>query len=271
MEWKLLEMINEVSVAIDVINPDEWRNKFKNWKEATSTSPSGVHLGYHKVLIEPIFVLNDTQMVPDMEIYDKQQEICNLHLSLINKILHHGRSISRWQRCSNTCIPKSIEVDKFRNIHIYECDLSAVLAIKCKSAIIKSEEEDKLCKSQFGSRKSKTSRIPILVELLQQDFSRNTQTNYDQINYDAKACYDRIVPTLALLVSTSFGVHQQVVKLHSHLLKHMTYYVTITGSHNEWEYFNSLNLPIYKTGQGSGNSTHIWTMLSSLLLSNIKF
>ena len=46
----------------------------------------------------------------------------------------------------------------------------------------------------------------------------------------------------------------------------MTYYVTITGSQCEWKYFNSLNLPIYGTGQGSGNSPHIWTMLSSVLL-----
>ena len=208
-------------------------------------------------------------MVPDMEIHDKQQEIFNLHLSLINKILHHERSISRWQRCNNICIPKKpgwIEVDKFRNIHIYECDLNAVLAIKWKNAIFKLEEEDLLCESQFGSRKSKTSQIPILVEIIQQDYSRTTRNNYGQINYDAKACYNRILPTLASLVSTSFGVHHQVVKLHSHLLKHMAYFVTITGSQYEWKYFNSLNLPIYGTGQGSGTSPHIWTMISSLLL-----
>ena len=72
-------MINEVSVETDEleINPEEWRNKFHHWKQSTSTSPSGVHLGHHKALIEPIFVRNDTQMVPDMEIHDKQQEIFN--------------------------------------------------------------------------------------------------------------------------------------------------------------------------------------------------
>ena len=106
-EWKLREMINEVAVATDDldINPDEWE-KFKHCKDSTSTSPLGVHLGHHKVLLERIFVPNDTHIVPDMEIYDKKQDICNFHLSLINTILIHGRSISRWKRCNNICIPK---------------------------------------------------------------------------------------------------------------------------------------------------------------------
>ena len=62
-EWKLQEMINEVSVETDEleINPEEWKNKFQHWKESTSTSPSGVHLGHHKVLIEPIFVTDGSR------------------------------------------------------------------------------------------------------------------------------------------------------------------------------------------------------------------
>jgi hypothetical protein len=32
---------------------DEWTGKMKSWKETTSTSPSGMHLGHHKTLIKP--------------------------------------------------------------------------------------------------------------------------------------------------------------------------------------------------------------------------
>ena len=46
----------------------------------------------------------------------------------------------------------------------------------------------------------------------------------------------------------------------------MEYHVTISGSRKEWKYMNTFNTPIYGTGQGSGNSPHIWTMLLSLLL-----
>ena len=270
-EWKIREAINSISVeqnSLD-INSEEWIQKFKHWKESTSTSPSGVHLGHYKVLIETIFVPEDTQMIPDIEIYNKQQVILDAHLRLINAILKHGKSILRWQRCNNICIPKKqgcIEIDKFRNIHIYECDLNAVLAIKWKGAIFTSEKEGKLSESQFGSRKSKNSQLPILLEILQNDISRLTRTSYGQINYDAKACYDRILPILAALVSSSYGVHQKIVLLHNHLLKNMKYHVTITGSQQEWKFYNTSNHPIYGTGQGSGNSPHIWTMMSSILL-----
>ena len=130
----------------------------------------------------------------------------------------------------------------------------------------KAEEEEVICENQFGSRKAKTSQLPILIEILQQDYSRITQTCYGQINYDAKAFYDRILPTLASLVSDSYGFHQTIVKLHQDLLQHVEYYVTITGTQQDWKYFDTMSNPIYGTGQGSGNSPHIWTMISSILL-----
>jgi hypothetical protein len=114
--------------------------------------------------------------------------------------------------------------------------------------------------------KTKTSQLPIFIKIIQQDFSRRTRTNYEQINYDAKACYDRILAILASTVIESFGVHRTIVKMHSHLIKNMKYYVTIPGSQKEWKYFNTMDQPIYGTGQRSGNSPHIWTMLSSILL-----
>ena len=199
-EWRIREAINGISVKNDdlEIAPEEWRDKFKHWKESTSTY--GVHLGHYKVLLETMYVPNDTQLVMDHEIFKKLQDIFNIHLCLINSVLTHGRSITRWRRCNNICIPKKsgcIDNDKFRNIHIYECNLNAVLAIKWKNAIHKAEEEEVICESQFGSRKAKTSQLPILIEILQQDYSRLTRTCYGQIKYDAKACYDRILSTLA--------------------------------------------------------------------------
>ena len=157
-------------------------------------------------------------------------------------------------------------VDKFRNIHIYECDLNAVLAIKWKAAIFKAEESNQISESQFGSRRGKSTQTPILMEILQQDISRLTRRSYGQINYDAKACYDRILPNLASIVSDAFGVPKSIVKLHNHLLHNMKYCVTVPRSQKEWNFFHTTNHPVYGTGQGSGNSPHVWTMISSVLL-----
>ena len=98
-EWRIREAINRISVENDnlEITPEEWRDKFKHWKESTSTSPSGVHLGHYKALLETMYVPNDTQLVMDLEIFEKQQDRFNIHLRLINSVLTHGRSITRWR------------------------------------------------------------------------------------------------------------------------------------------------------------------------------
>jgi len=124
-ECKIQEAINEISVNNNddlEITQEEWRNKFKHWKESTSTSPSGVHLGHYKTLLSTIYVPNDTQLVMDMEIFEKQNDIFNLHIRFINLVVRSGRSITRWRRCNNICIPKipgCIDINKYRNIHTY--------------------------------------------------------------------------------------------------------------------------------------------------------
>jgi hypothetical protein len=37
----------------DAVTLEEWTGKMKSWKETTSTSPSGMHLGHHKTLNKP--------------------------------------------------------------------------------------------------------------------------------------------------------------------------------------------------------------------------
>jgi hypothetical protein len=92
-----------------------------------------------------------------------------------------------------------------------------------------------------------------------------TRKQDGQINYNAKACYNCILPNLASLISQRFGVHGNEVRLHHHLLKNMQYHVAVPKSQQEWTFKHSQNQPIYETGQGNGNSPHIWTMISSVL------
>jgi hypothetical protein len=93
-----------------------------------------------------------------------------------------------------------------------------------------------------------------------------TRRQYGQIKYNAKACY-RILPNLASIISGCFGVHGNIVCLHHNLLQNMQYHVTVARSTKEWVFSHSQSQPIYGIGQGSGNSPHIWTMISSVLLS----
>jgi hypothetical protein len=100
-ECNIQEAINDISVNNNddlEITQKEWRNKFNHWKESTSTSPSGVHLAHYKTLLSTIYVPNNTQLVMDMELYEKQNDFLNLHIRFINLGLRNGRSITQW-RC----------------------------------------------------------------------------------------------------------------------------------------------------------------------------
>jgi hypothetical protein len=46
----------------------------------------------------------------------------------------------------------------------------------------------------------------------------------------------------------------------------MKYSVTVPGSQKEWNFFHTTSQPVYGTGQGSRNSPHVCTMISSVLL-----
>jgi hypothetical protein len=113
------------------------------------------------------------------------------------------------------------------------------LATKWKEAIQNSEQQGLLCESQFGSCSGKSSQISGLIEILQHDICRMTRRQYGQINYNAKACYDRILPNLASIISGCFGVHRNIVRLHHNHRQNMQYHVTVARSTKEWVFGHS--------------------------------
>jgi hypothetical protein len=52
-----------LDVVSDEVTLAEWTGKMNSWKETTSTSPSGMHLGHHKTLIKPLNYTNLNMML----------------------------------------------------------------------------------------------------------------------------------------------------------------------------------------------------------------
>ena len=86
-----------------------------------------------------------------------------------------------------------------------------------------------------------------------------------QLNYDATACYDRIIPNLATVVSQQHGVNKQVTLMNARTLQQASYHIRTEMGLSASSYQHSDEFPIYGTGQGSGNSPMIWCFLSSRL------
>ena len=92
-----------------------------------------------------------------------------------------------------------------------------------------------------------------------------TNKSYIQINYDAQACYNQIIPLVALEVSRKHGVHSNILSLVQKVMQQSKYFIKIGTQVMASYYGNNEATTLYETGQGSGCSSFIWTIMSSEL------
>ena len=89
-----------------IITEDDIKKGFKSWKESTTTSPSGRHLGHYKALIQDPLLLTC---------------MCKF----LNIAISRGISIPRWCQAVNVLIEKDHgqpRINRLRIIHLFEAD-----------------------------------------------------------------------------------------------------------------------------------------------------
>jgi hypothetical protein len=227
-----------------------------------------LHLGHYKALLTTYYLETDTERHVDQDLKKIQDELLEASLTIVNMAIKTQTSLTRWKSVDNIIIPKKKDARSlkyFRNIHIYEADWNAIMGIKWKEALKQSEDSNMLQPNQFGSRKQKSTIQPLQLEISQIEISRLSRQQYGQINYDARACYNRILPDIATLASQKYGVYKDLVNLHYKTLTNTKYRVKITGENKTFVFSNSSKTPIYGTGQGSGNSPIIWIFISDTI------
>ena len=256
------------------ISEKEFSGKLRAWRESTSTSPSGLHLGHYKALI----ARHRYSSIPEDEdeehrqnrerLFCIQRELLDLHLTLQNYANKRGYSYNRWKKVANTILfkdPGVIKIHWTRVIHLYEADYNLAMGLKWRAAVFRAETLQLLHNGQFGSRPRRNAIDPVFIEDLQLELSRLTRKTVAQTNYDATACYDRIIPNLAMLASRRFGVPKEVTASNARTLEQASYHVRTELGVSPVGYQHSEENPIFGTGQGSANSPAIWCFISSLL------
>ena len=266
------EMENQASHP--TISEDAFSGKLKVWRESTSTSPSGLHLGHYKSLIarhqysEVDQNDNENLQSSKSELDMMQRELRTLHLRLMNYALARGYSYHRWQTVANSMIFKeagNIKIHRTRVIHIYEADFNLCMGLKWRSAVFQSEKMNELHQGQFGGRTRCTASDPVLIEEVQMDISRVTRKTLVQTNHDATSCYDRIIPNLAMVASQKFGVSPTATEACAATLEKAEYRIRTDLGLSPTGYHHSSDHPIFGTGQGSAFSPAIWLFLSCIL------
>ena len=87
------------------ISHTDFTTKFTKWRESTSTSPSGRHLGHYKLLFREIHEDDEDVLETLQQI---QASIQHCYISILNYVLKHRYSFKRWQTIVNLMIYKDL-------------------------------------------------------------------------------------------------------------------------------------------------------------------
>jgi hypothetical protein len=236
------------------ISVDDVLYCFKNWRETTSTSPSGRHLGHYRSLIQNPILLD-------------------CFVKFMNIAVQSGISVPRWSNAVNVMIEKDSgkpKINRLRIIHLFEADLNFFLKLQWGHRLVRRAMDlNLLHDGQHGSIPRRSALNPIMLTQLTTDLCRILKHDYARFDNDASACYDRIIIALAMLAARKCGMPIHAIRTHADALFFMRYAVKTIYGISEETYHGTVFEPLFGTGQGSGASPSAWLTLVVILLQTL--
>ena len=145
---------------------------FKRWKETTSTSPSGCHLGHWHALItldglEKDEASNDTML---------ESKIMDIHKIILNASIASGIPLDHWRLVHSNMIAKmdgNPRIDKLRVIHLYEANYNGFLKITWPHRAVRNATKRKMLNySQGGGQKGRQANHISLQKDMKYHYAR---------------------------------------------------------------------------------------------------
>ena len=161
--------------------------------------------------------------------------------------------------------PGNHKIHCLRVIHLYEHNYNLLLAVKWRSLIQHCVHTKKFNPGQYGGLPGHDAITPTIIEEFQYKISRASKCPLVHLDYDATACYDRIILHMASLISCTHGQHHSIILINATTLKSARYLLKTQLGISSTSYSHSKLFPIYRSGQGSGNSPSLWCTISSVL------
>lgn len=123
------------------------------------------------------------------------------------KARHHTE---RWCRVNNIPIEKDSNnptLHRLRIIHIIEANYNLAMKILwARRMMPKAEKSKLLTDSNWGSMRSRSAQDTCTMKELHNDISHLRIQDYASMENGTKSCYDRMVPSLIMHMSHSFGI-----------------------------------------------------------------
>jgi hypothetical protein len=205
----LLTSMKRHSKEIEIeITAEKMMNKYKRWKERTSTSPSGRHL---KAKNE-----EDRERMEGMK-----QEIIAMHATMLQTAYDNEHVYDRWKYILTCMLGKDSgnpRIHRLRVIHLYECDLNLLLSIFYRELDQHCEDNYLINKGVYRCRPNRRAIDPVFLDVTQTEIAMVTRTPLVKFNNDATACFDRILVHLLNLCLRSFGMPKKLTTILGELL-----------------------------------------------------
>lgn len=241
-------------IKLEISNSDIVKG-FKSWRETTTTSPSGRHLGHYKALIT------------DPDLLDCFRKFLTITVS-------RGIAPPRWCKAVNVMIEKDPgrpRINRLRIIHLFEADYNLFLKIMWGSRLVRrSVQLNLLNDGQHGSVPGRTTMDPVMLNQLTTDLCRVLKVNYARFDNDASACFDRIIVALGMMAARRCGMPAEAIRTHAKALELMQYMVKTIYGVSDQSYKGTALEPLFGTGQGSGASPAVWLTLVVILLNTLE-
>jgi hypothetical protein len=267
-EWSryLLTSMKRHSKELDIkITAEKMMGKYKRWKERTSTSPSGRHLGHFHALFRPLKANNEEERE---KLETLRTEIIELHATMLQTAYDNEHVYKRWEYILTCMLGKDEgvpRIHRLRVIHLYECDLNLLFSLFFRELDQHCEDNQLINKGVYGCRPNRRAMDPVFVDVTQTEISMVTRTNLVKFNNDATACFDRILVHLLNLCLRSYGMPKKLTKILGELLRVARYAIKTGIGISKETYQHSDESPAFGSGQGSAASAQGWGKLVSLL------
>ena len=250
-ECKRPDAVSDICTTITL---EEFKSNVRKWKESTSTSPSGRHLGHYRTAI-----LDD--------------HVSSIHTAMLNLPIQHGFAPERWTHSVTPMIEKDEGkpyLTRLRVIHLFEADYNLFLKILFGKRLVRNgEKSNSLNDQQHGSRPRRMTTDALFLSRLEKDLIRQTKSNSAHMDNDATGCYDRIITSLGMIACRRLGMPTSAIRCQADTLFHMKYSIKHVYGVTPHTYTSSPTEPLFGTGQGSGASPAIWLSLVVILLNSL--
>ena len=253
---KQLAMPEEIKVLGEKISYEvteaDFISGFKGWKECTSTSPLGHHLGHYKAMI------ND----PDQkkaELCDHMMDFVELMVNMINILLKYSFVPKQWCQSITVMIkkdPGNPWIECLWVIHLFEADYNFCLKFLWGHHLVYQGEDNKCFGyQQYGSWPWHQAIDAIYKKTLTYDLLHIMWLALLMFDNDASGCFDRIIVALATIAALQLAFPRTAAQMHAKVLIGMKYFVKM--AHGISEAFYKVHHPSYCLGHDKGVVHHL--------------